>query len=239
MNRWTDRLKRVPWWGWCFGIGYLALEYGLYRAGCDGARLSHVLGTASHAFVWKIAPVDDLIPVVPFFVVIYVFSYVFWVCGIAAVSLTGKRRFANYICGLTLAYVVGFMFFTFMPTRMDRVAEGLMRFDGRPGLFDRLLAFIYRADGGGTAYNLFPSYHCMISVHCYLGVRRREEFSKGFRVYTFAMMVLILLSTLYTKQHYIPDIFGGAAVAIACWALMNRLDPGKRFERGSAPRRGR
>lgn len=224
MKAFWEKIRRIPAWGYVFGFVYFALQYGMYRL---GELLSRVLGTVSYAFPCKIPVIDDLIPIIPVFAVIYLFSYVFWICGPIAVSLTGKKHFKNYIIGLSLAYIVGFLFFVFLPTYMDREAEGLMEAAARPGMFTGLLNIIYGADGGRYAFNLFPSYHCLISAYCYLGVRGREEISKGFRAYSLIMTVLISLSTVFTKQHYVIDIFGGIGIAVVCYLLVKKWDPGR------------
>ena len=228
MGKMISRIKQIPWWGWFFGFLYFGLQYGMYRL---GELLSRVFGTVSYAFECKIPVIDDLIPIIPAFVVIYLFSYIFWICAPIAVSLTGKRHFTNYITGLSLAYIIGFLFFVFMPTYMDRVKENLMEVAQMPGFFNGLLATVYKADGSDLAYNLFPSYHCLISVYAYLGVRGREDISKGFRIYSLVMCILICLSTVFTKQHYIIDTVGGIAISVGCYILMKKLDPGKRFEK--------
>ena len=226
MKRFWGRVKAVPRWGWLFGIGFLALEGGVYEL---SAWLSHALGTDAWAFACKIPAIDDRIPLLPVFAVVYVYSYAFWVFGTAAVSLTRRRNFANYCLGLALAYLIGLLFFLFLPTRMDRVQEGLTAAAG-PGLFDRLLALLYAADGRDIGFNLFPSFHCLASAYCYLGVRRQPEISRGFQAYSLVMAILISLSTVLTKQHYVIDIPGGWLLAIGCYALMNRIDPGRRWE---------
>ena len=225
MRRFWERVRAVPRWGWGLGLLCLALQYGLYRL---GAYLSAALGTASHAFPCKLPVIDDLIPPVPAFVVIYLFSYVFWVCGTAAVTLTDRRNLVRYLIGLLLAYMVGFLFFVFLPTRMDRAEEGLLELGNRAGLFDRILRIVYAADGRGEAFNLFPSYHCLASAYCYLGVRKQPEISRGYRRYSLVMTVLISLSTVLTKQHYFADVVGGIGISVLCYALVRKLDPGKR-----------
>lgn len=225
MRRLAERVRAIPLWGWGFGLLFLALEYGLYRL---GAWLSIVLGTASYSFPCRLPGIDDRIPLVPVFVVVYVFSYVYWVCGTAAVTLTGRRNFINYIAGLSLAYAVGFLFFVFLPTYMDRTAEGLTELGS--GAFSRMLKFIYAADGGERGFNLFPSYHCLTSVCCYLGVRKRPEISRGFRIYSLVMAILISLSAVLTKQHYLVDAAGGVGIAFLCFLAARRWDPGKRAE---------
>ena len=222
----TETVKKVPWWGWVFGIVYFGLQYGMYRL---GHYLSIVIGTIDRAWECKLPLIDDLIPLIPAFVVIYVFSYVFWIFGPVAVSLTKKEHFKNYIIGLSLAYLIGFLFFIFLPTYMDRVKEGLMDLSSRPGFFYGLLATVYGADGSDLAFNLFPSYHCLISFYCYLGVRRQPEISKGFRVYSLVMALLISCSTVFTKQHYILDVVSGIAIAAICYVIVNKWDPGREF----------
>jgi membrane-associated phospholipid phosphatase len=188
-----------------------------------------VLGTISGAICPKIPVIDDLIPIIPVFAVFYLFSYVFWICGPIAASLTKKRNFINYIVGLSAAYVMGFLFFVFAPTYMDRASEGLMEQAMKPGFFNGLLATIYAADGSNLAFNLFPSYHCLISLYCYLGVRKQPEISRGFRAYSLIMTILICLSTVFTKQHYFIDIVGGLVISIICYNIINRINPGKKY----------
>ena len=229
MKRFWETVKSIPRWGWIVGFVYFGLQYGMYRL---GDWISRLTGTIERAFPPKI-PFDDLIPIIPVFAVIYLFSYVFWICGPIAVSLTKKRNFVNSIVGLSLAYLIGFLFFVFLPTCMDRSREGLMEVASRPGLFNWLLSIIYGADGSGMAFNLFPSYHCLISLYCYLGVRRQPEISKGFRIYSLIMTVLICLSTVFTKQHYVLDIAGGLGISLLCYWLVGIWDPGKKYETGS------
>lgn len=236
MSKLIDRIKEIPWYGWVLGIVYFALQYGMYRL---ANALSIVTGTIDHAFIPKIPAIDDRIPIVPVFIIIYIFSYVFWIFGPIIASLTEKRNFINYMIGLSAAYIAGFLIFLFAPTYMDRAAEGLMVYADRPGLFNRLLAMVYGADGGDLAFNLFPSYHCLISLYCYLGIRRRNEVSKGIRVYSLIMTLLICMSTVLTKQHYFIDIVGGLGIALVCYFIVEKLDPGAKIINARAKRLNR
>ena len=220
MKEFISKVKRIPWWGILAGFGFFALQRGMYRL---GDFVSRVTGTIDHAFACKIAAIDDLIPVVPVFIVIYVYSFIFWICGPMAVSLTKKRNFINFCIYMLLAYFIGFLFFAFVPTYMDRVAEGLMKVGENKDIFSKLLFMIYQADGSEMAFNLMPSYHCLISACCYFGVKDQEEISKGFQKYSLMMTILICISTLFTKQHYIIDVVTGVGISIGCYLLMNRI----------------
>ncbi len=226
MKKLIAAVRRIPKSGWIIAAVYFGLQYGMYRL---GDWLSRVTGTIDRAFVPKIDAIDDLIPLIPVFVLIYLYSYAFWIMGPLAVSLTGKKNFTNYLIGLSAAYIIGFLFFVFMPTYMDRAAEGLIECAQRPGIFNRLLNTVYSADGSTLAFNLFPSYHCLISIYCWFGVRRRPEISAGFRIYSLVMTVLICLSTVFTKQHYFLDIVGGLGIATLCYTVTEKIDPAGRW----------
>lgn len=220
------RIKAVPRYGWILGFVYFGLQYGMYRL---ANWIANLTGTVAWAFVPKIPFIDDHIPVVSIFVVIYVFSYVFWIFGPIIASLTEKENFINYIIGLSAVYIIGFLIFVFAPTYMDRTAEGLLAAVSRPGLFNQMLSTVYSSDGSALAFNLFPSYHCLISIYCYLGIRKRTEVSKGIRVYSLVMAILICLSTVFTKQHYFADIIGGLSISFICYAAVQKTNPARRI----------
>lgn len=194
-----------------------------------GHLLSKVIRTIDYAFCPKIPAIDNLFPVIPVFVIIYIFSYVFWIYGPMAVSKTKPENFINYVIGLICAYSISFIIFAFFPSTMDRTAEGLFEIVERPGILNRLLGLIYTHDGGAFGFDLFPSFHCLSSLYCYLGVRKQPEISKGFKIYSLIMTVLICLSTLFTKQHYFVDTISGLGIAAACYLVTKRINPGKRL----------
>ena len=219
MKKLFSLLRRIPWWGYAAGVFYFVLQRVLYGL---GAKLCVSFGMIEKAFEWKIPVIDDLFPLIPVFALPYLYCFVFWLMGPMAVSLTGKTNRKRFFYGFTLAYLIGFVFFIFVPTFMDRGKEGLLAVAEQPGLFHSLLHFIYKNDGWTVAYNLFPSYHCLISTYCYLGVRKQPEISKGYRVYSLIMAILTCLSTLFTKQHYLPDVIGGVLIALGCYVLMEK-----------------
>ena len=49
-------------------------------------------------------------------------------------------------------------------------------------------------------------------------------------MYSLIMAILICFSTLFTKQHYIIDVILGVAVSIVCYVIIEKIDPGKKFE---------
>ena len=111
----------------------------------------------------------------------------------------------------------------------DRIAEGVFVIPANPTFFDHLRLFFYSLDGSDTAYNLLPSFHCINSTLCYLGVAGRKEISIWFRGFSLVTAILIYASTLYVKQHYFMDVVAGAALAAAAYFICKKYHWGRMF----------
>ena len=111
---------------------------------------------------------------------------------------------------------------------MSRIDENLEASLGND-IFSKLLRMIYSSDGGDIAHNLFPSYHCLLSLYCYLGIWRSKEISKWFKIYSIVEVIVICLSTVFTKQHYVLDVFGGLSIALISYLLIEFINPGEKI----------
>lgn len=216
--------NRVKLYGVFWGIGLLIFQHSMYL-------LANVIAGAIgiSAFSPKTA-IDDFIPLVPIFILPYVWSYAFWAMAPMAVSKCEKRHFYNFVAAYVSACLFGMLIFIFAPSYMDREAENLVALAG-DDFFGKLLQLVYGLDGGTLAYNLFPSFHCMLSTLSYLGVMRRKEIPLWFRVYSLVTAILIYCSTVFTKQHYVVDVFGGVAVAVAFYFLATKFHWGRVWEK--------
>ena len=226
MKQFLHQLKMIPRWGWIASVLWFFLSFGIYRL---GTRLSKVFGTISRAFACKIPFIDDRIPIIPAFIVIYLLSYVFWVAGYAFIARTGKKNFINFIFASGLAYLTGFLFFLFLPTTIDRTAEGLIALSEQPGLFNWMLHVTYYGDGGPTGFNLFPSFHCISSAFCHLYLRKQEVIPKSIQTGALIGSILIYFSTVLTKQHFFIDVVGGIVIAVFWYLIVKAIDPAKYF----------
>jgi membrane-associated phospholipid phosphatase len=215
--------RRIKGYAVVIGILYLVLQHAFYLA---GHYLASLVGLTP--FLPKL-PLDDRIPIVSIFIIPYVWSYIYWAMGPMAVSKCEKQHFADYMAANLVACAAGTLFLVFSPTYMDRIAEGLYDVPESPTFFDRLRLFWYSLDGSAMAYNLLPSFHCINSTLCYLGVAGRRELPKWFRVYSLVTTLLIYASTVYVKQHYVLDIFAGVALALLAWFLCKRFHWGRIF----------
>ena len=218
------RENRVKWYGVVIGLFSLAAQHGIYLL---ANTLAGVVGNESILPI--IDQIDNAIPVLPIFVIPYVWAYLFWGMAPMAASKCKTDHFKDFFAAYLIACVVGGLILVFVPTYMDRVAEGLWT---RPqdNFLEKLLHFWYSLDGSERAYNLFPSFHCINSTICYLAVAGRKEVPLWFRVYSLVIAVMIFAATLFVKQHYLIDVVSGILIASVAFAAAKRWHLGKMFD---------
>lgn len=191
-----------------------------------GDFLIEILGTEYHNV--KIPLIDDLVPYRPIMYIPYGLAYVFWIIGMMVVAKAGVHHYTNFITAVSISYIVGMVIIIAFPTSLDRVAEGVYG-SSTNGILDDLAKIFYMNDGGRMGLKLFPSFHCLSSILCYLGVRGRPEISLAFRGFAFIATVIICASTLYCKQHYFADVPGGILLGIICYAVTFKFNLGRRI----------
>ena len=223
MNETVNKPNRVKGYAVIIGILYLILQHAFYLA---GHYLALWLGI--EPFLPKI-PFDDMIPLLSVFIIPYIWSYAYWAMGPMAVSKCEKQHFADYMAANLVACTAGVIVLAFFPTYMDRVAEGLYDVPENPDFFDNLRLFWYSLDGSEMAYNLLPSFHCINSTLCYLGVAGRKEIPVWFRVYSLITTLLIFASTVFVKQHYFLDVVTGVILAVIAYTVCKKFHWGRMF----------
>lgn len=153
---------------------------------------------------------DEMIPVVPAFVLIYFGSYLFWIVNYIVISNINKDHCYRFLMADLLGKLIcGIIYIKFPTTniRPDVTTSGL---------FMDMLRFLYNVD---AADNLFPSIHCLVSWYCFAGLRNCKSIPVWYRYFSLFMAIMICISTVTTKQHVIIDVLGGIALAEATWQL--------------------
>lgn len=168
---------------------------------------------------------DDRIPFLPGFIVPYVLWYAYVPALLLYVSGRSDARFRRQMAVLFSGMLVCLATFVLFPTRIDfrpdAAGEGALR---------ALCRLIYAND---KPHNVLPSMHCFESVLLHL-----EAFGPGtdapaaLRAASAVTAALICLSTVFIKQHAVPDALVGCALALVLHALANRIETRKR---GNAP----
>ena len=149
-------------------------------------------------------PIDDVIPFIPAFSVIYVLAYVQWIAGYILIARDSRRLCYRVISGELISKLVCMALFLLAPTTMARpeiVSDGF---------FDKTVGYIYRLD---AADNLLPSIHCLESWVCFRGAMQMKKTPPWYRYFTLLFSLLVFASTVLIKQHVAVDIIAGVLTA--------------------------
>lgn len=156
---------------------------------------------------WR-SVIDKHIPYVPLFVLPYVafFPFIF-----LTIYLLYETTFALDLLGaLVVANLFALLFWFFVPTRVERIDPG-------KGMLNTITAVIHKYDKGSNA---FPSSHVFTTVICSFYLLLAFP-AYSLTIYTIG--ILIAVSTIFVKQHYLVDIPGGMLWAYGAISLVGLL----------------
>jgi membrane-associated phospholipid phosphatase len=156
-------------------------------------------------------PIDDLIPVVGPFVIPYVTLRPLIYVSALLFLLFRARIYRSAALSMTITLAVSYAFYVLAQSFIERpVLTG-------DDLFSRMIRDVYASD---QPYNDFPSLHASLStifaIHWWR-VDRRIGIPVGLWV------VLIVLSTVLVKQHYVADMVAGVLIAFVVSRAALRL----------------
>lgn len=158
--------------------------------------------------------IDRQIPVIPAFVSVYFFFFIFAVGNYILFAHLGKKRaYQMVLTDIISKLVCGICFFVIPTTNVRPVNYG-------SGFWSSALGFLYQID---PPVNLFPSIHCLVSWICFIGVRSSKKLPLWYRIVTCILALLICFSTLATRQHVIADVFSAIALAEVVHFLVCRM----------------
>ena len=160
-------------------------------------------------------PIDDAIPFIPAFSVIYVLAYVQWIVGFILIARDSRELCCRVISGEIISKLICMALFLLIPTTMER-AEIVS-----DGFFDRIVGYIYRLDAPD---NLFPSIHCLESWVCFRGAMQMKKAGPWYRYFTLLFSLLVFASTVLIKQHEAVDIVGGILTAEIGQQIAQKID---------------
>ena len=153
---------------------------------------------------------DNRIPVIPAFTLIYFGSYIFWIVNYILICRINEERCYRFITADIMGKLICFIIYVTFPTTNVRP------YIASSDIFANMLKFLYTID---AANNLFPSIHCLVSWYCFAGLRNCRTIPAWYRYLTLFIAVIICISTLTTKQHVIADVIGGVLLAEITWQV--------------------
>ena len=158
--------------------------------------------------------IDAAVPFLPWTVCIYAFAgLLFWFFLYRRVAALPRQTADRFFCANLLGKGIAFLFFVFLPTEMTRPELS------DTGFWNTCMRLVYSVD---EPNNLFPSLHCFIAWHCWVGLRGNKQVSPVWRVSALVMAVVVCISTLTTREHVMVDVAAGILLSELCWLLAGR-----------------
>lgn len=150
--------------------------------------------------------IDNIIPFLPVFIIPYVLWYLFLVMVPCVLYENDKSDFYWYITSTILINTVAVLIFVFYPTILIRPNFVV------DNIFTWLLNIIYMEDT--PALNCFPSIHCASCFSVIFIMLKGNKIKKSCKAFWIFSSVIIILSTLFIKQHALIDVVGAFFVSL-------------------------
>ncbi len=165
---------------------------------------------------------DEKIPFIEYFIIPYFLWFAFMTITALYFFFTDKTGFyrmaAFLISGMTLFLILSSLYPNGQALR-PTVFE-------RENIFIDMVKYLYQTD---TPTNIFPSIHVYNSIGVYIAIRSSERLleKKWVQHGAFIMAVLIILSTMFLKQHSVVDVIAAGALAVPMYYIAYGYEPKK------------
>ena len=158
---------------------------------------------------------DDRIPFCEYFIVPYLlwFGYVAW----AVVYFYFKNKDEYFkLCAMLFTGMTVFLVISTIYPNGHYLRPAYFEHNN---IFIQMVKWLYATD---TPTNLFPSVHVFNSIAVNIAVWHSDNFktNKAVRYGSAVLMILIILSTMFLKQHSVFDVVTGMVLAVFMYSVV-------------------
>lgn len=154
---------------------------------------------------------DDAIPFCEYFIVPYMLWFPYMVLAVLYFIFINKNKHEYYqlifnlMMGMTIFLIVSYVYPNIQHLRPAEFP--------RDNIFTDMVRWLYRTD---TPTNILPSIHVFNSLAIHMSLTNCEALRgrRGIRCGSLMLTVLIILSTMFLKQHSVIDVCLGATLAL-------------------------
>lgn len=157
--------------------------------------------------------VDNYIPLLTIFVIPYISYYFFLIFSyIYLYKHKDTKVLEQTLVALNITVLTAYIFYFLFQNEMIRPVIS------NNNIFDHIYTWI---NAQVAPYNAFPSLHVAVTTVCLFGFKlmKTPHFN-----WLLLWGILIILSTVFTKQHFFLDILGGLVLAIISFKLAEYIN---------------
>ena len=160
-------------------------------------------------------PVDSMIPFVEIFVVPYLLWF-FFIAGFGVFFFFAEKESFKKMMYFEM---IGMTFFLCLSYCYPNGLELRPEYFERSNIFIDLVKIVYAKD---TSTNVLPSIHVYNSLGVLFTVKQSKRLNNHIFVqeFSFVMTVLIVLSTMFIKQHSIVDVALAFVLSYMSWTVL-------------------
>ena len=145
-----------------------------------------------------------ILPYCLWYFLIFIIPYYFYI--------KERELFKKYSLSYIFMSIIANIIFVIYPTAVIRpeiVGSGIL---------NSMAKIVFAIDNPPA--NCFPSLHCAISFIWILYSFSSKKFTPTFKIFTIIISLLIIVSTLFIKQHVFIDAVGGIVLAIITFFII-------------------
>lgn len=165
--------------------------------------------------------IDDYIPFCEYFIIPYILWFVFIVVTIGYFAFVCKEKkeydqlISILITGMTVFLIVSYIYPNGQQLRPSLTEDSI---------FIKAVELLYFLD---TPTNILPSLHVFNAIACCVAICRNSESRKhkGILIGTITLTIMIILSTVFLKQHSIIDVVLAFVFYAVCYQTFYKLLP--------------
>lgn len=167
---------------------------------------------------------DDQIPFCEYFIIPYLLWFFYIAIGICWFIFKCKNRREYYqlvsvlAIGMTIFLIVSCVYPNMQTLRPTTFAND--------NIFTRMVQILYQVD---TPTNILPSIHVFNSLAVFYAINGNSELKKRkvIRVGAGVLTLLIILSTMFLKQHSVVDVSLGVLMSVAVQTFCEHVFQGE------------
>ena len=191
-------------------VGFFILEHA-------GHRHYHVI----HSWL------DDQIPFCEYFIIPYLLWFFYIAAGVIwfIVKCEDRREYYQLISVLAIGMTVFLVVSCVYPNKQDLRPAVF----ARDNIFTQMVQMIYQMD---TPTNVLPSIHVFNSLVMFYAIHGNEKLRSNRPVYIGSgiLTVMIVLSTMFLKQHSVVDVSLGVLMSVAVQMFCEHVFQGEGSE---------
>lgn len=169
---------------------------------------------------------DDKIPFIQHFIWIYVFWYLMLLIVPCYVAKKNINSFYKYVITFVITTLIAGIIFVSFPNTVIRADIH------QTDIASKLVKLIYSLDDPGI--NCLPSIHCLYSfLFIFTIIDTKEKSPIWMKLIVITLSILVVLSTLFIKQHVIYDAIASFIIGITIWIIVDKFKIYNRFIKSS------